>query len=268
MPGCCRLAVFIALLCSPPAWAGEWLFQHSQWQSGGGLESQRETRLQYFWQGDGHEGHVRFAYQPLHLGAAGRFPEAAHNGHLYEYGLRLQRQWPGITLGVEVGAHISSNMFIHADWREEALVSTFDVQLGKGDGWRPGVSGDYRSGRFLIYPILHRQWQSAAGSVAVELPNGFEWRSVEQEWSIIIERHGQRWGVLDSERQQASRVYLNEWRFQLRRHWSARPSSGKLEASLGFSADRRLRYRQPSGAVSRVRPDDRLFLSLAWLQPF
>ena len=262
-----RPCLFILLLpLSQPAWAGQWLLQHDRWQAGSDLQSQRETRLQYDWQAADSAGHLRFAYQPLHLSESGPFPEAAHNGHLYEYGLRYEHHWSMLSLGVAAGAHISSNMFIHADLREEALVGSLDLRLGATDDeWRPGMAADHRFGRFLLYPTL--QWQSADRSLLIELPNRMLWRSGEGDWSMSIERYGQKWGVLDRDRQQASKVYLNEWRLELRRHWPL-SSESAVEAGLGMSVDRQLRYQATSGRVSRVRPDDRLFLSLAWRQSF
>lgn len=254
--------LFLCFAAARPVAADELLLAFTQWEDGAEPE-QRDMRLRYDWQSGKHlSGHFRFTYQPVLL--EGGYPPPAHNGHLYEYAVGLRRQWQGVTLELETGAHISSNMFIHGRFHGEALVTTFRLWSGQNEErWQPGLAGDYLFGGFRLYPRLRRSLPAGDTRIDLELPVALRWRAGDGRWSVGLQRHGRKWGVLDREREQASAVYLSEWRLQL----TARGNTGwrgmDLEVGLGWSLDRTLRYSNTAGLRRRIEPGDAAFFSLA-----
>lgn len=238
--------------------------QHRQWQPPSDLHEHRETRLHYDRQGQSSGGHLLFSYQPLRVSGHADIEQPAHNGHLYEYGVGVRRQWQTVALELDTGAHISSNMFIHRQFHSDALVTTFRLWAGQGAAdWRPGLAGDYRFGRFLLYPRLQTGFAVGSGEVMLDLPVSLIWRSGNGQFSAGMERYGQKWGVLDSERELESRLYHSEWRLQAGWHLPAGWRNSQLDLALGVSVGRQMRFTSTSNRVQRYRPGNSVYASIA-----
>lgn len=243
--------------------------QHRQWQPPSDLHEHRETHLRYDRQGQNSGGHVLFSYQPFRVSWRADIEQPAHNGHLYEYGVGVRRQWQAAALELEAGAHISSNMFIHQRFHSDALVTTFRLWAGQDAAdWRPGLAGDYRFGRFLLYPRLQTTFAVESGEVILDLPVSLIWRSGNGRFSAGMERYGQKWGVLDSERELESRLYHSEWRLQAGWHVPAGWRNSQLDLALGVSVDRRMRFTSTSNRVQRYRPGNSIYASVGVSLPW
>jgi len=246
--------------------------QHRQWHTPSDLREHRETGLRYDWHDPDRGGHALFSYQPLRLSGRADVEQPAHNGHLYEYAVGVRRQWQAVALELDTGAHISSNMFIHGRFHSEALVTTFRLWAGQGTAeWRPGLAGDYRFGRFLLYPRLQTAVSVASGEVTLDLPVSITWRSGDRRFSAGMERYGQKWGVLDSERVLESRLYHSEWRLKAGWHVPTGWRSSQLDLGLGVSMDRQMRFTSTSTSTSnpaqRYRPGNSIYASVGLSLP-
>ncbi len=269
---CLTMALMLSLACCASAHAGTnariLQLQHTQWHTPVDLREHRETRLLYGWRGHNTAGYALFSYQPLRLSGRADTEQPAHNGHLYEYAVGIQRQWQAMALELDTGAHISSNMFIHGRFHREALVTTFRLWAGQDtDDWRPGVAGDYRFGRFMLYPQLQTVVSAAGGQMNVDLPVSIVWRSGDGRFSAGMERYGQKWGVLDSERVLESRLYHSEWRLKAGWHLPTAWHSTQLDLGLGISVDRQMRFTSTSNRAQRYRPGNSIFASVGFRLP-
>jgi len=242
--------------------------QHRQWSTPSDLREHRDTRLMYDWQRGDTGGHALFSYQPLRLSERAAVEMPAHNGHLYEYAVGVQRQWQAVALELNTGAHISSNMLMYGQFHSEALVTTFRLWAGQeAAAWRPGLAGDYLFGRFLVYPRLQTSFAVETGEVTLDLPVSATWRSGDGQYSAGLERYGQKWGVLDSERELESRLYHSEWRLYADWHLPTGWRNSRFDLGLGVSASRKMRFTSISGQAQRHRPGNSIYARVGYQLP-
>lgn len=134
-------------------------------------------------------------------------------GYLHQFDWRQQAQWQQFRGELTLGVHGTSNMFKHSDFHRDAIVATGAVGHAFGGGdTRFGLAGDYRFGAFTLYPQLRTAIPLGRASVQLNLPVAIVLESADRNWQLGLERHGEKWGTLDSDREITDKLYLQEWR--------------------------------------------------------
>lgn len=243
-----RLATGLLLACTAlSAGAGEWSMYFRAWQSQDfelpGVPA-RETERRAFgaaWHtgSNRHRTGVSYEHQPLLIRAG----DPATNGYLHQVDLEHAGRLGAARYDLALGVHGSSNIFTHAEFREEALVGRFKVLYplpGAFDA--TGLAGDYRFGEFLVYPRLTATIPAGGTELAFDLPVRLAWRDPGDRWSIALERYGERWATLDTTETVEGKLYLSEWRLTGRyRVWSS--GDTRVDMGVGLSFDTEARYR-------------------------
>lgn len=268
-----RIVLFaVLLLVSTGLRASDWRMSLTQWDDGrlvnerreSGAVERRELSLAYRWEAfsSGRRGAgFRYVHQPLLIRAG----DPAHNGYLHQLDWRQAASLGHLEGSLTLGVHGTSNQFKHADFHRDSLVVTGSVWYGENNrASRIGLAGDYRFGRFLVYPRW--QWRAELGGQALiaHLPIAVHIGPADDSnrWRLGIERYGDKWATLDSERELRDALYLSEWR--LGGHYRV-PLPGRdwqLELGAGVSLATRVRYRDRQLGQQRERLADRIYASL------
>ena len=187
----------------------------------------------------------------------------AHNGYFHQLDVRAERTLFDTSLVVTVGIHGSSNMFKHGDFHGDAAVATFAaLHLRPERDTGIGLFGDYRFGRFHLYPRLKFTLDAGQSSeLELDLPVAVRWRGAQDRWHAGIERYGEKWGALDASRNVESAFYLSEWRLGVTRRWQ---SGGGPDWALtaGVSFDTGVRYRDLVAGARDTDLDPAVYLML------
>ncbi|MFO7552927.1 MAG: hypothetical protein R6W80_16090 [Haliea sp.] len=260
----------LLLAASPLAAARDWSIDVLAWEDGGfagGASrepqenvSRQALQLGYRWERPDPAGYaLRYKHQTLRV----RQGSPAGNGYLHQFDWRQQAQWQQFRGELTVGVHGTSNMFKHTDFHRDAIVATGAVSHAFGSGaTRIGLAGDYRFGAFTLYP----QWRTAIplgqATVRLNLPVAIVLEAKDRNWQLGIERHGEKWGTLDSGRQVTDKLYLQEWRLDGRYRLALREDDLALVVGAGISLQTRVHYLDLDAGSRRERLDDRLYLTL------
>lgn len=214
----------------------------------------------YSQRGPGNRSYGRYVHQTLLI----RGGDPAGNGYLHQIDVGYLWQSGDLTLDVAAGVHATSNMFKHGRWHRNAAAAVFAVHHElANEGIAVGVGGDYRFGRYLIYPRLHLPISLGDGSLTVDLPVSAIWESDDSRWRLAAERYGDKWATLDAPRQRHSKLYLSEWRLGGTLGLPAGRLGVRLEIGAGVSINSRVDYLDRSAGRRSVALEDRLFGQVA-----
>ncbi|MEE3169721.1 MAG: hypothetical protein VX324_06290 [Pseudomonadota bacterium] len=258
------LALLAALAASGAAKASEaWYLSYRHWQAYDWPEhatyasevSRSQRALGWRRQVTGGDLGLDYDYQPLRLRAG----EPAHNGHLHRVTAGGQWQWGRYRMAARAGLAGTSNLFKYQDFHHKAVngqVAAFRA-LADGSPFSVGIGGDHRFGSFGWLPRLRWASTTGQGHWLVDLPVLLRWQSPDQKLAARIERVGDRWATLDSNRVVESALYLREWRAELTYRVSpARRWRPGVTLGLGGSLDTRVEYRDLGlGTVDRTLGD-------------
>ncbi len=267
-PGLLARAGFFCLLLYPAlADAGNrWQLWYQEWpeielDSAWGPEP-LERKLYHF-SYSGQRGTFTYEHQPLLV----RVGEPAHNGYFHQFRWQRRAQRGDTRIAVEAGMQGSSNIFKYQEPHREALVASFTVmrQLPLAQDAEAGLTGDYRFGPFRVYPRLTSRLDATATSEwLIDLPVALLWRSRAGHWQLGLERHGDKWGALDAEREVKSKVRLQEWRLGGEASLPGGWGSSRLRAGAGISFDSRLVYRDLDLGWQRVSLSPAAYVRLGY----
>lgn len=258
------LALLFALTGAGPAKPSDtWHASYRHWQAydwpGNAPAAAEVSRSQYAvgWRSQvtGGDLDLAYDYQPLRLRAG----EPAHNGHLHRVTTGGRYQRDAYRIEARAGLAGTSNIFKYRDFHRQAVngrVAAFR-DLANGSPFSVGVGGDHRFGSFRWLPRLRWTFKNDDGYWLVDLPVLMRWHSPDQHLALRIERVGDRWASLDSERMVESALYLREWRAELTYRVSpARRWQPGVTLGLGASLDTRVEYRDlEAGTVDRALGD-------------
>jgi hypothetical protein len=211
----------------------------------------------------GDRMYSRYAHQALLI----RSGVPAGNGYLHQVDVGYVWHAGDLTLDVAAGVHATSNMFKHGRWHRNAVTAVFALRHELPDQKiAASVGGDYRFGRYLVYPRLHVPIALGSGSLVVDLPISAIWESGDARWRLAAVRYGDKWATLDAPRQRHSKLYLSEWRLTGTLSLPAGRQGARVEIGGGISLDSRVDYLDMSAGRRSVRLEDRVFgqLALHW----
>lgn len=211
-----------------------------------------------------HDGNTTIAvdydYQPLRI----RSGSPAHNGHLHRLSTGMTHDGKRFRVQGQLGVQGTSNIFKYRDFPDEVLnarLAVFHSVTGEGAPMI-GVGGDHRFGSFRWIPRFYWRGRSELGSLELDLPVLAQWHSPERQWRLRIERAGDRWAALDSERERESRIFLREWRLE---GWYRLPLQRPVPDPalvLGLSIDTRVEYLDEELGKLDLRLGDAIFAGL------
>ncbi len=249
---------------------GDWRINISNWRDPelrGAIDDsdrleRRDLSLAADWQINGFEAGFLYAHQPVLV----RSGDPASNGYFHQLNLIYGQRFGQAHFRVVGGLHGSSNMFKHMDFHRDGLVGSFSLL------WVPeedlldafGVGADYRFGRFQFYPRMDRAFDFGATVLQVRLPIELSLRDADDRWSIGFERHGEKWGTLDSDREVKGATYLSEWRFEVSGLVPIAQRGIRLRLAAGLSFDTTLRYRDLDRGQVRDRLENAAYGRIAF----
>ncbi len=262
-------ALGLLLATSPLVAAQDWSADVLAWEDGGfagtspqlqGNISRQAFQLGFRWERPDPAGYaLRYKHQALRI----RQGSPASNGYLHHLDWRHHAHWQQFRGELILGVHGTSNMFKHSDFHRDALVASGAIGYLLGSGGNSvGLAGDYRFGSFTVYP----QWRTAIAlgqaTLELNLPVAIELQSTNGSWQLGVERHGEKWGTLDSDRQVTDKLYLQEWRLGGRYRFPFRQGDLALVVGAGISLHTRVHYLDLDAGSRRERMEDRLYASL------
>lgn len=247
-----RLAVFVMLSLAPAleAAAGGWSVRIQHWQSEplevpGAIAEETERRSdRVAWHEDHAHGQtgIAYEYQPLVLETGAPLT----NGFLHQIDLTHGMLVGETRVDLSLGLHGSSNVFEDGEFllgggnlRSDALVGRFRV-MHPIAGWfdAVGVAGDYRFGRFLVYPRLAKSVSPGDTVLTADLPVTLGWRDAGGRWRVGLDRYGEHWATLDDSETLEGKLYLDEWRLTGRyRIWKRGQTHLNIGAGVSFDTE-------------------------------
>jgi len=238
----------VMMLLSAPLPGAEFSLQWQQWAAAdtdagdGDSDVPREYYgISYRHQMGPYQQHWLYSYEPIRLRAG----EPASNSHLHRFRGETGARWGDWHLDLGVGVHGSSNRFKYQRFHEDMLVGEVAVIYGVSAPYlpAPGIAGDYRFGPFRWYPRLRWDGSVHDWQWRLDLPVAITLSSPEKRWQFAFERIGDKWSVLDQDREIRSKVYRHEWQLLARhRVWQHREQGPWLELGAGGSFSTRLEY--------------------------
>ena len=260
----------LLLAASPLAAAKDWSVDVLAWEDGGFAGASRQPRenvsrqalqLGYRWESSDTPGYaLRYQHQTLRV----RHGNPAGNGYLHQIDWRQHAQWQQFRAELTLGVHATSNIFKYTDFHRDVIVATGVIGhvFGNGDT-SVGLAGDYRFGPFTLYP----QWRTAIAlgqtTVWLNLPVEIKLQTADGDWQLGLERYGEKWGTLDSDREITDKLYLQEWRLGGRYRLSLMEDDLALIVGAGISLQTRVHYLDLDAGARRERMEDRLYVSLS-----
>ncbi len=220
----------------------------------------RQIEAAYGREWDRHGLQLHYLHDALLI----RSGDPGSNGYLHRldagYGWEADR----LAVDLKAGIHASSNMFKHGRWHPDAVTVSFA-------GWhelpdRPfsaGVAGDYRFGRFLIYPRLRLPLELRESSLIVDLPVALTWATNDGRWRVELQRYGDKWATLDPDRRTHAKLYHREWRLTGTLSLPAGLRTSRVEFGAGISLGGRVDYLDRSAGQRSERLKNRLFGQVA-----
>lgn len=226
---------------SVSATAADWSVRLQAWQAedfelpGMAAEETERRSARFAWARTHEAGRTGIAYehQPLLI----RTGDPATNGYLHQVDVFHSGRIGPSRFDVALGIHGSSNIFTHAEFRSDALVGRFRALYPiPGIFDAVGLAGDYRFGRFLVYPRLTAAVPLDGTRLTLDLPVSLALEDTGGQWRVGIERYGEHWATLDTTETVEGKLYLDEWRLEGRyRLWSSQRT--RVDAGLGTSFD-------------------------------
>lgn len=248
------LTLILLMAIAGHAAASGWSLRVQRWQANtlevaGEVARDIERRSE---RGSWHADHpfgrtgVVYEHQAIDLEAG----SPATNGFMHQLDLTHGMQVGKTHVDLALGLHGSSNLFNGADFvtgganlRGDAVVGRFRVTRPL-EGWLDalGVSGDYRFGRFLVYPRLVKSFPMGESELVLDLPVSIAWRDAGGRWRLGLDRYGEHWATLDDGTETVEgKLYLDEWRLSGRyRIWDW--GETRLDLGAGFSFDTEAQY--------------------------